>query len=276
MAERFAFGENWRRFLSSITGERIAEAERSLEAMLGAGALRGHSFLDIGCGSGLFSLAALRRGASRAHAFDFDPQSVACTRELKRLHLPGDDRWTIETGDVLDRNYVERLGRWDIVYAWGVLHHTGDLWTAMDRAASAVAEGGRFFVAVYNDQGLRSRIWRRIKRLYNRMPRPVQGAMAAAGFVVFGGGLIAKALVTARNPFARFSGRGRRGMSVYRNVVDWLGGYPFEVARPDTVLGFGRDRGLKLLEMKTCGGSLGCNEFVFVKPQGPSGDGARA
>ena len=77
--------------------------------MLGAGTLSGVSFLDIGSGSGLFSLAARRLGA-RVHSFDYDPQSVACTRELKRRFCAGDAHWTIEMGDVLDADYLESAG----------------------------------------------------------------------------------------------------------------------------------------------------------------------
>ncbi len=50
--------------------------------------LAGNSFLDVGSGSGLFSLAAMRLGADRVHSFDYDPQSVGCTKELKRRFPP--------------------------------------------------------------------------------------------------------------------------------------------------------------------------------------------
>src|SRR3954454_13237196 len=120
--ERFEFGENWRRFLDVLDDERIAEAERSLREMLGVESLSGRSFLDIGSGSGLFSLAARRLGAERVHSFDFDPQSVACTRELRRRAFEGDPRCTIEEGSALDEEFLSGLGRWDVVYSWGVLH----------------------------------------------------------------------------------------------------------------------------------------------------------
>src|SRR5205823_13815006 len=84
---RFAFGRNWQHFLQNVDEERIAEAEKSLCSMLEIQDLRGKSFLDVGCGSGLFSLAAIRLGASRIHSFDFDPQSVACTQTLKRRYF---------------------------------------------------------------------------------------------------------------------------------------------------------------------------------------------
>ena len=164
-----SFGENWRRFLSVVNDARIAEAERSLRSMLGVESLRGRTFLDIGCGSGLFSLAAARRGAERVQSLDFDIASVACTQELRR-RFGGDAALTIERGSVLDDKYVAGLRKWDVVYSWGVLDHTGDMRRALANAARPVNDDGLLFVSIYNDQGARSRIWRRLKRLYNALP----------------------------------------------------------------------------------------------------------
>src|SRR5919198_593261 len=166
---RFAFGKNWRRYLRVINEQRIAEAERDLQRMLGQDRLDGLRFLDIGCGSGLSSLAARRLGAS-VHSFDYDLDSVACATELRRRYCPGDSLWAIERGSVLDESYMRGLGCADIVYAWGVLHHTGDLWRAMEHALIPVGPDGVFFVTIYNDQGRRSRRWRELKRRYNELP----------------------------------------------------------------------------------------------------------
>src|SRR3954471_7639318 len=119
---RFGFGQNWMRYLSSVDEKRIAQAEHSLVDWLGD--LHGLRFLDIGCGSGLFSLAARNLGAE-VLSFDYDRQSVACAEELRRVYRPGDAGWRIEQGSVLDRAYLASLGAWDVVYSWGVLHHTG-------------------------------------------------------------------------------------------------------------------------------------------------------
>jgi 2-polyprenyl-6-hydroxyphenyl methylase/3-demethylubiquinone-9 3-methyltransferase len=127
---RFEFGANWLRFLELLDDRRVELAEDSLRSMLGVADLRGRSFLDAGSGSGLFSLAAHRLGA-RVHSFDYDPQSVACTREVKRRYAEGDPAWSIEEGSVLDPAYLARLGTFDVVYSWGVLHHTGARWDAL-------------------------------------------------------------------------------------------------------------------------------------------------
>ena len=139
--ERFAFGENWARFLFALDEQRIKQAEESLKSMLETDNLSGKSFLDIGSGSGLFSLAARRLGA-RVLSFDYDCQSVACTRELKRQYFIDDHDWTIEEGSVLDVDYLNRLGRYDIVYSWGVLHHTGAMWKALQNVDTNVGEEG--------------------------------------------------------------------------------------------------------------------------------------
>src|SRR6266850_803232 len=139
--DRFAFGENWRRFLSVVDEHRISEAEKSLVDMLGQPRLDGLRFLDVGSGSGLFSVAAWRLGAA-VHSFDFDPASVACTREMKRRFAGDDPRWAVAQGSALDGAYLRTLGVFDVVYAWGVLHHTGSMWRAMDLVAELVAPNG--------------------------------------------------------------------------------------------------------------------------------------
>ena len=264
--ERFDFGENWRQFLSVLDDTRIAEAERSLEQMLGRGALDGKSFLDVGSGSGLFSLAAIRLGARRVHSLDVDPSSVACTLELKRRYLPAAEHWTVERASVLDKPHLAALGTWDIVYSWGVLHHTGDMWKAMAHVDELVAPHGRLFIALYNDQGRRSRIWRTIKRTYNLLPRSLRPA-----FVVIV--MAPREALAAASDFVRLRPmayprrwteyKRSRGMSRWHDLVDWVGGYPFEVAKPDDVFRFYRERGFQLVELITR--TSGCNEYVFAR-----------
>ncbi len=263
---RFGFGSNWRRFLAVLDDERIVEAEGSLRTMMGLDRLAGKTFVDVGCGSGLFSLAAMRLGAARVHSFDYDMESVACAEELRRRHFPSADTWSIEIGDVLDADYVKKLGEWDIVYSWGVLHHTGDVWQALENAMSLVAEPGLLFISIYNDQGRRSRVWRRIKVAYNSGSVMRMAILTAFAFGLTVRGLLVDA-VRLRNPVSRYREYKRaRGMSMVHDWVDWLGGYPFEVARPESVFEFCRGRGFVLEKLRTCGGGLGCNEFVFSKP----------
>ena len=149
---RFEFGKNWTIFLQSLNENRIMLAEKSLQEKLNIKSLQGKSFLDIGSGSGLFSLAAKRLGA-KVYSFDFDPYSVNCTTELKEKYFSNDNDWVISTGSVLDDEFMSSLSKFDIVYSWGVLHHTGDLLKALENAALRVSNNGYLFIAIYNDQG---------------------------------------------------------------------------------------------------------------------------
>ena len=166
---RFEFGKNWSLFLSGIDEDRIRVAVESLQQYLGVNDLRGKTFLDVGCGSGLFSLAARRLGA-RVHSFDYDPESVACGLELRRRFDNDSPDWTVEEGSALDPEYLKSLGAFDVVYSWGVLHHTGAMWQALENVISLVAPGGKLFIAIYNDQGTISRRWTAVKKVYNRTP----------------------------------------------------------------------------------------------------------
>jgi len=267
--ERFEFGNNWAAFLSLLDEERIRAAESALTAMLETSRLDGRRFLDIGSGSGLSSLAARRLGAE-IHSFDYDPQSVACTRELRRRYFPGDPRWTVESGSALDADFLRSLGQFDIVYSWGVLHHTGDMWTALENATLPIGPGGKLFIAIYNDTGTQSRRWQWIKRTYNELPRFARTPFAVA--------------VTIPGDLRKFTGtllRGRpldylrlwtdyrrhRGMNRWRDIIDWVGGYPYEYAAVDQIFEFYRQRGFDLLKLKCGVVGLGCNEFVFGRRQ---------
>ena len=263
--QRFEFGKNWAWFLETLNDEKIEEAVNSLRNMLETDSLAGKSFLDIGSGSGLFSLAARRLGA-RVHSFDYDPNSVGCTEELKRRYFAADDQWTIEPGSALDAVYIESLGKFDVVYSWGVLHHTGDMWTALANAAMPVAPGGKLFISIYNDQGTASRRWTKVKKLYNQLPKGLRFLVVWPTFWVLNWRDLVKDSLRGK-PFKsiRDYSKNQRGMSFWQDLVDWVGGYPFEVATPGKIFDFYRERGFQLARLQTCGGSLGCNEFVFQR-----------
>ena len=262
--ERFAFGANWLRFLETVDDARIAAATADLQRMLGDGPLEGLRFLDIGSGSGLSSLVARKLGAV-VQSFDYDTQSVACTVEMRRRYRPDDPDWTVEQGSALDAAFMERMPPADIVYSWGVLHHTGDLWTAMDLAIAKVAPGGRFFIALYNDQGGASRRWRWVKKAYVSGGRPTRLVLTFYTLVRTWGLTVLRDTMRG-NPLRTWRQSGKtRGMSPWHDVVDWVGGYPFEVAKPEEVLDFCRARGFELRRLSTCLGGHGCNEFVFER-----------
>jgi len=261
--KRFGFGHNWKNFISVMNTERIIEAEESLKNMLGCDDLKGKRFLDVGSGSGLFSLAAKRLGA-HVFSFDYDLQSVSCTSELKKRYFPDDKNWEAREGSVLDLDFMEGLGEFDVVYSWGVLHHTGNMWKALEHACIPLKKGGIFFIALYNDQGLLSSFWKKVKKFYcSCLAGRILTTLIFIPLIVFAG--FVKDMLWCKNPFNRYTEyKKNRGMSVYYDWIDWLGGYPFEVAKFDDVVEFYRERGFVLLRNKTTKG-WGNNEFVFKR-----------
>lgn len=279
--DRFEFGENWSKYLATVDEERIQRAEQSMRTLLGVDDLKGKRFLDAGSGSGMFSLAAHHLGATVC-SFDFDKQSVACTEALRKRYAGPDDRsWEVKDGSLLDPEFMATLGSFDIVYCWGVAHHTGAMWDAIANLVSVVAEGGVLALAIYNDQGDVSEKWKKAKQLYQRLPpagKRLQvlciGAyweLARIASMVFS---VVRRVLMLRNPWVPIQiyidekrHRDTRGMNRWHDLVDWVGGWPFEVAKPEEVFRFLRDRDFQLCDMTTSRGH-GCNEFVLRKTRG--------
>ncbi|HUG20101.1 MAG TPA: class I SAM-dependent methyltransferase [Planctomycetaceae bacterium] len=269
---RFSFGRNWKNFQCQLTESDIDQASESLQKLLRRTELEGVRFLDAGSGSGLFSLCARRLGATVV-SFDLDPESVACTRSLQEREEVPDERWEVLEGSILDEDFLNQLGQFDVVYSWGVVHHTGRMWNAIDLLIPLVAERGDFVVAIYNDQGFTSRVWSAIKRIYNKLPGFVQ-PLYVVGIFLWGAfcrmiltvlAMLLR-LVTLRNPLvplSRWWNEDRpRGMNWWHDLVDWVGGWPFEVARPGEVFTYFHEREFELAAMETTPGS-GCNEYLF-------------
>jgi SAM-dependent methyltransferase len=261
---RFQFGRNWQRFLRLLNQERIEAAELSLRQMLDCDNLDGKTFLDVGSGSGLFSLAARRLGA-KVLSFDYDTESVACTSQLKRVFLPADEDWRIERGSALDREYLIGLGSFDVVYSWGVLHHTGAMWDALENMAPLVKQHGKLFLAIYNDQGKMSDLWRFVKRIYNRTPQVFRFVILWPIGVFFVAGMTIKDICRLHRPRIISKSSSPRGMSLWTDIVDWVGGYPFEVASPDQIADFYQSREFHLDRLLSCRRKLGCNQYVFTR-----------
>lgn len=265
LQNHFAFGENWQSFVNTVDPDSIAGARYGLSRLLAPDTLRGRRFLDIGCGSGLSMLAALQLGAGKVRGIDIDPNSVAAAQTLLTRHA-ADGRWDAGCASVFDLR-PDQDGEFDIVYSWGVLHHTGDMWTAIRNAAALVAPGGHFVIALYRKTPLDG-FWIRLKRFYAASGKPARKLLSLAYQALFYSGLLA----AGRNPWRYVRDyKSARGMNWANDIHDWLGGYPYESVAPGELSGFLRELGFEVTQVHAkpaaAGGLFGshCDEFVAVR-----------
>lgn len=262
----FEFGENWKDYSTTIDQKRIDSAVAGVKKLFPDG-LAGTSFLDIGCGSGLHSLAALLLGAASVTAIDIDENSVSTTQALLTKYAP-DLKWTASVASVFDAS-PDTLGTFDVVYSWGVLHHTGDMWRAIECAANLVKVDGQFAIAIYY-AAMFDQMWKIEKKFYSRAPRPLQWSIRQIYMAAF---LTVRTVIGGGNPVRYLQNYPQsRGMNFSHDVHDWLGGYPYETASAEEMwerfskLGFKEARSFLLPTTSGLFGS-GCHEFVFRKIQ---------
>jgi 2-polyprenyl-6-hydroxyphenyl methylase/3-demethylubiquinone-9 3-methyltransferase len=232
----FSFGKNWKNFLKGINEDKIKNAESSIIDFLGLKDLKNKSFLDIGCGSGIFSFGALNLGAKKIVSFDIDSFSVECCNYFyNKAYRP--ENWRVIKGSILDDNFILNLGNFDVVYAWGVLHHTGQMWKSIRNSLKLVNKGGYYYLAIYNkvDGWKGSDFWLKVKRIYNHSPKVVKYSFEfiymLAYFVVN--------FLKLESPIKKIKNyKSGRGMSWRRDITDWFGGYPYEYATVKEILNF--------------------------------------
>jgi 2-polyprenyl-6-hydroxyphenyl methylase/3-demethylubiquinone-9 3-methyltransferase len=254
----FKFGENWASFSKQLDETRIDEAIQSLTSLFGPEALKDRSFLDIGCGSGLFSIAAARLGASRVIGMDVDPVSVSTSQANAARWLADPAQAAFRQISALDTPQMEALGRFDVVYSWGVLHHTGNMALAIKNSARRVAPQGLFMIAIYNKHWS-SAGWRLVKWFYNRVGDPGRKLLIWVFTPVI---FAAKWLVTRKNPLKM-----RRGMDFMHNIIDWVGGYPYEYASIGEMKAILEGEGFQVLHAFPAAVPTGCNQFVCIRSE---------
>jgi len=257
MYARFNFGENWKAFSEKISEQDYAEAKESIQKLIPV--IRGRSFLDVGCGSGLFSAAAAGLGASHVAGFDIDPICVEVARKNLKIFSGYDKAINVSNSKFLTASileFPEDIGVYDIVYCWGVLHHTGRMWESCKSVSKLVDADGILVVSIYN-KTVFSGVSKIIKKTYTLLPFFLKRLMILICYPII---FAAKLLVTLKNPL-----RMKRGMSFYHNVVDWVGGYPYEYASISEVSRFFESLGFSTGKVNKADVPTGCNEFVFKK-----------
>lgn len=260
---QFDFGQNWYEFSEkALTSERVLQAKSDFACLMEGITLQDKTFLDIGFGQGLSLLAATTMGAKTVGC-EISPK---CVDVLKRnlLFFPEIAGSNIPTiiGSILEGSTIEELrksapdgdGRYDIVHSWGVLHHTGNMKLAIKNAAELVRHGGVLVLALYN-RHWSSPIWLVIKWLYCTSPKWIQRGMIVLLYPVI---WIAKLLVAGENPKKQ-----SRGMDFFYNVIDWVGGYPYEYASILEIEDFLSKLGFRCIRKNPAQVPTGCNEFVF-------------
>jgi 2-polyprenyl-3-methyl-5-hydroxy-6-metoxy-1,4-benzoquinol methylase len=257
--DRFGFGANWLDYQTSVTDARLAAARADLEAWLGTRSLAGKRVLDIGSGSGVHSLCLHAMGATELVSFDFDAESVEATA---RLHASAGApaSWTVRRGSVLDAAFISSLGTFDLVYSWGVLHHTGQMRQAIAHACRCVNVGGQLFISIYA-KGPNYAADLALKQRYHAASLSGKRRMEFEW-------------ITERYALRRAAGQvpddwwteGReRGMDSYCDLVDWLGGLPYEVATADELITQLRASGIETRRLRECPGDGGCHILVGAR-----------
>jgi 2-polyprenyl-3-methyl-5-hydroxy-6-metoxy-1,4-benzoquinol methylase len=275
--KRFEFGRNWRQFVDRHYSQEAVDVSRAhILDFMKRPDLKGLSVIDIGCGSGIHSMAIFQAGAAAIHSFDYDPTSVEATT-IVRDKAGSPPHWSVEQGSALDESYMRTLATYDLVYSWGVLHHTGDVWKAIDLAAERVRPGGLFYIALYSADVQKDptpEFWLDVKRTY------VSSGWLRRRYMDF---WYVWRFMMHRNParipvvLKRMHDHGKtRGMNMFTDIRDWLGGWPMEFVWDADAIRFCEQRGLALKEISTGEANT---EFLFERraitsaptPQGDSG-----
>ena len=266
--KRFRFGNNWENFVdNNLDDKSIKEAISCTKKILDESGIniKDKRIIDIGCGSGLFSLVALELGAKFVMSFDFDPDSVNCTNFLLKSRNFDQEKYKCIEGSILEDSFIKDLGKYDLVYSWGVLHHTGNLFKALKNASSLVNEDGLIFISLYQ-KTIFDPFWKIEKKFFSSSSKSIQLFICKAWMLVL------RFLYTIKGKsFNKVVSNYfmNRGMNFYNDVYDWLGGYPYEGIDTKECVKYFKNIGFKnkLLKKRSKFFAItsGCNEYIFSK-----------
>lgn len=253
----FSFGKNWQNLLKVINEDDFIRSRKDLERWFSNRIdLKDKDIIDIGSGSGIHSLMLYSMSPKKLYSFDFDPNSVAATKSLwEKSGSP--TNWLVNHGSILDVKYLSQLGKYDLVYSWGVLHHTGSMWEAIKNASDMVKLDGHFLISIY--QGVKTYDYDlALKKQYNRAGYFGKKRLEFSKFIW---PLMKNRIKWRENPFA-WNQKAIRGMNTYHDIVDWLGGLPYEVASDEQIISFFKPLGFVLIEKDM---SEACGTYLFKR-----------
>lgn len=210
----FKFGKNWKNYSNKITKVNIEDSLRDLKYLLKSLKLKNNlTFIDVGCGSGVHSIAAKKLGF-KVTSVDRDKTCIITTKKNFNKFY-NSNKTTIFQDDILNTKVFKK---YDIVYSWGVLHHTGNLWKALNNVKKLVKKNGYLIISLYKKTAF-DRMWVFIKRYYNkfRVFRYFINILFMPFFFYI----------------SKKSRSYRRGQNWYFDAIDWLGGYPYETMSPE-------------------------------------------
>lgn len=253
----FSFGQNWKNFSKTIDAQVLERATEDIREWFSLEGIQNKRVLDIGSGSGIHSYAFWKLGASEVVSFDYDFKSVEATDSIwKKCRQPSN--WKVLKGSILDKAFIESLGQFDIVYSWGVLHHTGQMWEAIKNAISIpIKEDSKIMISIYQDKKNYERDLS-LKMNYNKAGFIKKKYIVLKQIYM----LMSRRRRKGLNPFT-WNEKKERGMNEYHDLIDWLGGLPYEVATKEEIERFFSENGG--WRLKKNDPSEACHVYLFSK-----------
>jgi len=263
---RFKFGENWSNYSSSVNLEKIELAKKDIIRLVGD--VSNKSVIDIGCGSGIHTVAFIQLGVKSIVSFDYDLKSVETTKKLVKKFCYKKSKYKVFQADILNIDSLSGLNKrkFDIVYSWGVLHHTGSMFEAIISTTKFLKDNGILVLGLYVKTKL-CNFWYYEKKIFNKYK--FLQPLIKLPFLFFL--IIGLSLKKRSSPYKIIHDyKKQRGMSIIFDVNDWLGGFPYESIDDNSLLNFLKLKGFKIVRKFNTNSRIGffgaaCGEWVLKK-----------